>query len=417
MKVDKERLKKNLEELAEFGRNEKGGIDRLAWTEPALKAREYIKEKMEEAELEVYEDSVGNIFGRRIKYSRDSVLPAVMTGSHIDTPLNGGKYDGAVGVLGGLEAIRALNEAEVYTEHPLELAVFAGEELSRFGGSFKGSMGFAGQLSEELLQEKWIDDSGITYRKALEGAGYDPEDFEKAERSPGTVRCYYEMHIEQGRVLDEKNIPLGVVEAIAGATRGWAMIEGREDHSGATPMNFRKDALAAAAEVILALEKFGRREAYRDSVATVGDVAVEPGAMNVIPGKVKIPLEFRGTDKESKKRLMNDIDRKISEIVSARKISVDYSYHEDEDPCPIPEKSRSILKEACRERGYEYISMPSGAGHDAQIVAEKTRIGMIFVPSEEGISHSPDEYTEIDDIVRGTEVLADVMLKESRAEA
>lgn len=413
MNIDKTRIERNIEDLASIGMHEGGGITRLEWTEENLEARKFIIKEMKEANLRVSLDSIGNIIGKRDILTENPKLPSIMVGSHIDTPKNGGKYDGTVGVLGGLEVIRMFNEHGIETKHPIEVVVFAGEEASRFGASFKGSMGMIGQATPEIMRNKWVDKEGISYWEALKAAGFDPEDYESAVRDPDSIKCYYELHIEQGRVLEQAGVPIGVVTCIAGVARGWATIQGRADHSGATPMNVRKDALAAAAEIIIHLEEAARKEAYCDTVATVGDLIVRPSAMNVIPGEVTMSLEVRGTNVDSISRVFKGLHRKISEVSTAREIDIRYQYHENESPRPMSPESQSIIKQSVEEEEVEYILMPSGAGHDAQILSKITRAGMIFVPSINGISHSPKEVTKIDDIVQGVRILAKVVSKEA----
>jgi len=411
LKPNDKRIENNIEELGKIGKVGIG-VRRLTFTPEDMKAREYIIDLMRQAELEVKIDAVGNIFGKRNK-CLDSSLPSVMTGSHIDTPLLGGKYDGVVGVLGAIEAIRVLNENSVTTKHPIEVVVFAGEELARFGISFKGSFGVVGLLSEELLK-KLKDKDGISYWDGMKNVGLNPADYKSAIRDPKTIKCFLEMHIEQGRVLEEAGKRIGIVQAIAGATRGSATFYGQADHAGATPMNLRKDALAAASEVVISLEKYSRQESYLGSVGTIGALDVEPGSMNIIPGKVTTSLEIRGINLESKKRIIANLNRKLSEVAAKRSMKIESEWSEDSDPTPVTQIMFKTIEEACMELGIDYLPMPSGAGHDAGFMARITDMGMIFVPSVKGISHAPEEYTCVEDISLGTKLLTNVLMRLSK---
>lgn len=402
------RLERTLEELASIGKGEIG-ITRLPLSLEDLEARRYVMDLMREAGLEIKADPVGNICAKRTK-AVDPSLPSVMTGSHICTGTNYGKYDGTVGVLGALEAIRLLNEQDITTVHPIEVVVFTAEEPQRFKAFMPGSRGMAGRLTLEDLR-KFKDPDGITFWDALVSAGYHPENVADARRTKKTLKAYLEMHIEQGRVLDDTGKRIGVVTAIAAPSRFFVTITGRTDHSGATPMGFRKDALCAAAELILAVEECGREEAENSSVATVGMIDVEPGAMVVIPGEARMSVDIRGIDSASRKRVVNAVHRKMAELRQARGVEIEIEMVHESEPVGLSKTVVSTIRESCDELGIDALMMPSGAGHDAQQIATFTGVGMIFVPSVEGISHSPREYTRLEDIALGTELLAHVLLK------
>jgi len=406
--ANSERLQQTIEELASIGKGE-AGITRLPLSTEDLEARRYVMGLMKEAGLEVRVDPVGNIYGTRMQ-AMDSSLPSVMSGSHICTGTNYGKYDGTVGVLGALEAIRLFNEQDITTVHPLEVVVFTAEEPQRFKAFMPGSRCVAGKLTSEELRG-FEDEDGVSFWDALVSAGYHPESLAFARRTRETVKAYVEMHIEQGRVLEDAGKRIGIVTAIAAPTRFWVTVEGRADHSGATPMRLRKDALCAAAELILALEQCGRAEAEHSSVATVGYIKVEPGSMVVIPGKATISVDIRGIDSASKRRVFNNARRKMAEISQVRDVRIDVEMIHDAEPVPLSEKVIGTIRQACEELGIDALVMHSGAGHDAQQVASFTDAGMIFVPSVGGISHNPEEYTRLEDIALGTELLAHVLLK------
>lgn len=406
--ADRGRLERTIEELAAIGQGDTG-ITRLPLSPEDLEARRYVTGLMEDAGMQVAADAAGNIFGKRTR-AVDSSLPSVMTGSHICTGTNYGKYDGVVGVLGALEAVRLLNEHDITTVHPIEVVVFTAEEPQRFKAFMPGSRSVAGKLTVRDLRS-FKDDGGITFYDALASAGYDPEQLASALRTRDTVRAYVELHIEQGRVLEDAGKHIGIVTAIAAPTRFWVTVGGHADHSGATPMGMRTDALCAAAELILAVEAYGRAEAGHSTVATVGYIKAEPGSMVVIPGKVTISVDIRGIDPASKKRVFEQVRGKMGELSEQRNVDMDMELIHHADPVPLSNQVVATIAEACAELGIDAQIMHSGAGHDAQQMASLTEAGMIFVPSVAGISHNPEEHTDIEDIALGTELLAHVLLK------
>jgi N-carbamoyl-L-amino-acid hydrolase len=397
-----------IEELASIGRGATG-ITRLPLSAEDLEARRYVMGLMEEVGLQVTTDAVGNIFAKRVQ-AADRSLASVLTGSHICTGTNYGKYDGVVGVLCALEAIRLFNEQNIATVHPIEVVVFTAEEPERFKAFMPGSRSVAGKLSVEDLRS-FEDEDGITFYDALVRAGYHPQELAAARRTRETVKAYVELHIEQGRVLGDLGKRIGIVTAITAPTRFWVTIVGRADHSGATPMGLRKDALCAAAELILAVEQYGKEEAQRSTVATVGYIKAEPGSMVVVPGQVTVSVDIRGIDAASKKRVFDNVQQTIIRLSQQRNVDIDTEMIHHTDPVPLSKEIISTIQETCGELGTDAWVMHSGAGHDAQQMASFTDAGMIFVPSVDGISHNPREYTPIEDIVLGTELLAHVLLK------
>jgi N-carbamoyl-L-amino-acid hydrolase len=402
------RLQCTIEKLASIGRDDEG-ITRFPLSKQDLKARTFVMKLMREAGLEVRVDPIGNICAKRTQ-AQDPSLPSIMTGSHICTGYRYGKYDGTVGVLGALEAVRLLNEKNITTVHPIEIVVFTAEEPQRFKAFMPGSRAMAGNISTGDLR-RYMDENGVTIWDALIKAGYHPENLNTAQRTKKSIKSYVEMHIEQGRVLEDAGKRIGIVTGIAAPTRFEVFITGRADHSGATPMGLRKDALCAAAELTLALEQYAQIEAKYGSVATVGNIVVEPGSMVVIPGKVRMLIDIRGIEPSSKKTLVEKTKEKIQKIAESRKIEMHYEVIHDAEPVPLSNKVMQVIKESCEALDIEYLMMPSGAGHDAQQIARFTDVGMIFVPSVRGISHSPDELTKIGDIALGTKVLTNVLVR------
>ena len=405
---NRDRLVGTLETLATYGYREGHGVTRLSLDPADLAARRYVVGLLEEAGLGVRADPVGNLIARRS--GADDSLPPVATGSHIDTVVEGGKYDGALGVLGALEAIRLLNEAGIRTRHPLELIVFTGEEQGGFHAGTKGSRAMAGKLSPDDLRA-WRDDQGRTFWAALQAAGYHPERLARAVRPPGSLCCFVELHIEQGRVLADAGARLGVVTAIAGLTTNRVEIRGRADHAGATPMGLRQDALAAAAEVVLAVERLARREARHGTVGTVGELRALPGFPATIPGLVKLWIDTRGVDDASKQRVLDGTIAALAEACRRRGLMCERELLVDELALPMSPQVVDELRAACEDVGVPPLLLPSGAGHDAQHMAALGPVGMLFVPSVGGVSHAPEEYTAPEDLCLGVQVLAHALVR------
>jgi N-carbamoyl-L-amino-acid hydrolase len=366
-----------------------------------LDGREYIITLMEAAGLEVRIDTAGNLIGRR---EGQENLPVIMFGSHSDSVPGGGNYDGDVGVMGAIEVAQVLHENELVTRHPLEVVVFVDEE-----GGLVGSRAMIGELSDQALDV--VSHSGLTIAEGIRAVGGNPKRLDKARRKPGDLAAFIELHIEQGAVLDDLGIDIGVVEGIVGIQWWDVTIEGFANHAGTTPMDKRNDALLAAAELIQAINRVITSEPGTQ-VGTVGRISAEPGAPNVIPGKVVMSLEIRDLSAEKIKMLY---DRVFAE---AQKIGMKYKtpitlQHIDVDavPAPTDERMRAIIAGAAESLGLSYKLMPSGAGHDAQDMARIAPTGMIFVPSVGGISHSPREFTRPQDMANGADVLLRTILK------
>ena len=401
MRVDAERIERHIMELGEFGRNPEGGVSRLAFGDADIAGREYIAGLMQAAGLVVRTDTAGNIIGRR--EGRED-LPAIMFGSHIDSVPGGGNYDGDVGVIGAIEVAQVLNEHDVVTRHPLEVVVFVDEE-----GGLVGSRAMIGDLGEEALGV--VSHSGLTIAEGIRALGGDPDRLDEARREPGDLAAFIELHVEQGAVLDDGEIDIGVVEGIVGI-RWWDItIEGSANHAGTTPMDQRSDALLAAAELIQAVNYVITSEPGTQ-VGTVGRISAEPGAPNVIPGRVVMSLEIRDLSAEKITRLYERIVAE-AEAIGERHGALITFQHLDVDavPAPTDERMRTIIAEASESLGLSYILMPSGAGHDAQDMARIVPTGMIFVPSVGGISHSPREFTHPRDMANGADVLLRTVLK------
>jgi N-carbamoyl-L-amino-acid hydrolase len=360
---------------------------------------------MEAAGLEVHVDEAGNIFGRRQGSSPD--LPPIVFGSHTDSVPNGGKYDGPVGVLSAIEVAQVLSENEITTRHPLEVVIFTDEE-----GGLVGSRALIGELSAAALEQE--SHSGKTISEGIAALGGNPALLEDLVRSSGDVAAYIEIHIEQGRILDSEKVNIGVVEGIVGISWWDVTIEGSANHAGTTPMNLRDDALLAAAELIIAVNRVVT-SVPGSQVGTVGKIRAEPGAPNVIPGRVEMSLELRDLSKTKVDALFDSIEAEAKAI--AKKSGTKISFFPSETstiPSLTDPRLREAIAESAKKLELSYKPMPSGAGHDAQSMAKIAPIGMIFIPSVDGFSHSPKEHSRPGDIENGANVLLHTILEIDR---
>lgn len=399
--ISVKRLEENFRRLSAIGAQAGGGITRLAFGDEDWEARKYILELMEQAGLAVREDAFGNLIARR--EGLNPAAPAVMLGSHIDSVPNGGNYDGVAGVLAAIEVVRCLEEAGQPTVHPIEIVVFMAEESSRFGMATLGSKAFCGKLSLAQL-EQYTDKQGVTLAQAMRGRGLAPENIGHA-RYDQAIKVFLELHIEQGKVLETMGKHIGIVTGIAAPTRLKVVVTGQADHSGATPMNMRQDALTAAAEVILLVEKLAGQEGHNGTVGTTGMAKVEPGVMNVIPGRVELGIDLRGISAASKRQVLEELTAGIAEVQARRGVDMEIITLTDEKPVEISREIVEFLQNIAEEYGYANMLLPSGAGHDAMHVAEIAPTGMVFVPCKGGISHNPAEWASIDDIAAGARIL------------
>lgn len=401
LRVDAQRIVQRIAELAQFGANPQGGVSRVAFSEADIAGRSYIMGLMREAGLEVRIDAAGNIIGRR--EGSDPDLAAIMTGSHIDSVPGGGNYDGDVGVIGAIEVAQVLQERGIRTRHPLEVVSFTDEE-----GGLIGSLAMTGRQQPGTLDV--VSHSGKTIREGIRLVGGDPDHLERARRQPGELAAFIELHIEQGAILYEEDIDIGVVEGIVGI-RWWDVtIEGIANHAGTTPMNRRRDAMLSAAELALAVNRVATSLPGRQ-VATVGRIRAEPGAPNVIPGRVVMSLEVRDLEAQKIQQVFDMIEAQAARIAEARQTPIRFEEIDVAlEPAPTDERMREIIAAAATKLGLSRKLMPSGAGHDAQDMTHITPTGMIFVPSVAGISHSPEEYTIPEDLANGVNVLLHTVL-------
>jgi beta-ureidopropionase / N-carbamoyl-L-amino-acid hydrolase len=401
LRVNGKRIMEHILALAEFGRNPQGGVSRVAYSDADKQGREYVLGIMRAAKLDVSIDAAGNLIGRRAG-SAGGLAP-LLIGSHVDTVPEGGNYDGVVGSMGAIEVAHTLAENNVTTRHPLEVVIFQNEE-----GGLIGSRAMDGELTEKELD--LVSRSGKTIREGIKFIGGDPAKLTDVRRKKGDIAGYLELHIEQGGILDTEKINIGVVEGIVGINWWDVTIEGFANHAGTTAMNNRQDALLAAAKFIEAVNRIVTSVPGRQ-VGTVGRINALPGAPNVIPGKVVLSLELRDLDAAKINMLFGKIQTEAQKIAADSKTKFDFKEINVNIPAPTDAKIRSLISEAARELSLTTRLLPSGAGHDAQDMARLGPVGMIFVPSVAGISHSPREFSHPEDIANGANVLLHTLLK------
>jgi allantoate deiminase len=397
--IDGERLWNRHFELAEIGKQEGGGVARLSFTEEERAAKELVASYMGEAELSVYEDAVGNLFGRR--EGRNPDAPVVLVGSHIDSVYNGGNFDGPLGVLAAVEILQTMNELGVRTEHPVEVVAFTDEEGARFSFGMIGSRGIAGTLTFDDLQHK--DRRGISIAEAMKENGIDPDLIGDAARPSGSVKAYVELHIEQGRVLENEDLPAGIVTGMAGPLWLQFVLKGEAGHAGATPMRIRRDALAAAAHIMGSIEAEASKTGT--TVGTVGQLSLSPGGINIIPERVEFILDLRDIDEQVRDEVEQLIVREARRTCEERGIELNIETLQRVAPAPCSEVVQNAARAGCEEIGLQPYYLASGAGHDGMQLTGLCPMGMIFVRSRGGISHSPAEWSSKEDCTAATNVL------------
>lgn len=404
--IQKERLAKDFEAMARLT-NVGDGINRLAFTDADWAGRQYIVDRMIDAGLTVEADGFGNVIG--YKAGKNPDLPVVMVGSHTDSVPNGGNYDGVVGVLSAIEAVRSMTEDNVEHDHTIAVVDFMCEESSRFGAATLGSKAMRGELTLDDLH-RLVDKKGISIYEALQSRNLNPDGIETMEYTR-PVKAFTEIHIEQGKVLEHEQKKIGIVTGIAAPERFYVTIRGNADHSGATPMNLRHDALCGASKIILGIEEIAFMQEEPPVVGTVGVVEVVPGAMNVIPGAVKLGVDIRSISKVARDSVVTLIKEFIDVICEKRGLSYTIEPIAQDHPVAMHPAMIREIEGAVKAVDVEYMTMPSGAGHDAMHWADVVPTGMIFIPCREGISHNPAEFADLADIITGAKVLDTVLRK------
>jgi N-carbamoyl-L-amino-acid hydrolase len=404
-RVNSARLNSRLNDLARFGANPQGGVSRVAFSPADIEGRAFVMEMMRRAGLEVRIDAAGNIFGRRAGLL--GTAPPILFGSHIDSVPEGGNYDGDVGSMAAVEVAAVLSENSYSNRRPLEVVIWCDEE-----SGLTGSRAFVGDLkaAELALPAR----NGVLLGENIRRIGGDPGRLADARHEEGSVAAYLELHIEQGGTLDAAGIPIGVVEGIVGIHHYEVTLRGFANHAGTTPMDARRNALLAASELVLAVDRIVRSVPGRQ-VGTVGRLAVRPGAPNVIPGEVELTVELRDLKTETIEALWKRIEPEALAIAARQGCTMDYVLRPPDRPALSDPRMRAIIASAAGDLGLRHLSLPSGAGHDAQELAHVAPMGMIFIPSVGGISHSPKELSRPQDIANGANVLLQAVLRLDRA--
>lgn len=403
--VDLAGVETRLRQLYAIGAQPEGGSTRLVFTPEERAARELATAWMEAIGLQVRRDAAGNLLGLPPDAGSE---PPVLSGSHLDTVPSGGMFDGALGVVGAIEAVRLARASGVSTRSPLGVIVFANEEGSRFGNGLSGSRALAGALHPAELELR--DAAGVSFAEAMRADGLDPDRLGEAVLPPGCLRAFVELHIEQASTLERAGATIGVVTDIAAPQHSWLRLRGAAAHAGTTPMPARHDALLGAAEVALAVERIARRRASPYTVATVGRIEVRPGGINVVPGEARLTLDLRDRSALEREQAYARILRSARRIARRRGLALEHGITLSVPPVALSPRVVRTITGVCGALGIPHLPVVSGAGHDAMVLAGLTDAGMIFVPSRDGLSHAPGEWSEWADIERGIAVLAHTLL-------
>lgn len=395
------RVARDLEHLKRYTATPGQGCTRLPFTKEARQAVDYLKELMQECELTIKEDTAGNVFG--ILEGEDMEAPCVMMGSHYDSVFNGGDYDGIAGVVCAIEVARQLKEKGVKPKRSFVVAGFCDEEGMRFGTGYFGSGAMLGSRDVEYTK-KFADKNGVTIYDAMKEYGLNPEEIGKAKWEKGSIGAFLEAHIEQGPVLDVEQIELGLVNCIVGIQRYMVTVSGRADHAGTTPMDMRMDAVDAASKVISKIADWAREKAD-GTVATVGYINTIPGGMNIVAEKVEFTVDIRSSNNDN----INDISSRIKKALEREVKEFGGSFEMENKltitPVHLSEEMLDVLEKGCKNQGYSYKRMPSGAGHDALEIGQTIPTVMLFVPSKDGRSHCPVEFTKYSELAKATVIM------------
>jgi ureidoglycolate amidohydrolase len=405
MEVDRDRLAAEIEELASISEAEPPVVTRIVFSPADLKARAWLIAGCEKAGLAVRQDPIGNIFARWT--GSEPSAAAVGTGSHIDAIPNAGKYDGVVGVLGGLEAIRSLQRTGFRPKYSIELLMFTSEEPTRFGIGCLGSRLLSGTMTPDAAR-KLVDKDGASLEEVRRSAGYTAP-LEEVKLRDGYYKAFVELHIEQGPLLEQQKIPLGIVTSIAAPASFRLLIEGAGGHAGAVLMPDRRDALCAASELILAIENAAKTSGAADTVATVGICDVFPGAVNSIPSRVNLMLDIRDTNLGRRDAVMRAIETAEKTIATKRQVTIREEIVNADAPAQCAPAIVESLSEACSKNQFASLPMVSRAYHDSLFMSRIAPVAMLFIPCRNGYSHRPDEYASPEDIARGVLVLAETL--------
>lgn len=408
METSLERIKNDIENLSKFNSTPEKGCTRFSYTREDQEAKEYLIQMMKKLGLKIIVDGIGNVSGRL--EGKDSNLPAIMIGSHLDTVLHGGKYDGVVGIVAGLEIIRVIIENNVALNHPVQLMVFAEEEGSNFGVPTAGSKVLTGQLKlEEIKRLK--NDRGESYYDVLKSNGLDTDSIPKGIINPKSIKAMLELHIEQSVLLERSQLSIGIVKGVAGIRAYSIELVGLSNHAGATPMNLRTDPMVAAGQIISAIPAIVKENGLSSSVATVGRIECVPNIFNVIPHSVKFTVDIRDVDNRAMDNISEAVKAYVNKVSANNNLTFKIEKIAVSSGVLLSDKITDLIEEVVKEKNIPYCRMNSGAVHDAAIIASITDVGMIFIPSKDGRSHVPEEYTPYENIKEGCDVLLEAALR------
>jgi ureidoglycolate amidohydrolase len=410
MQINRDRLVADLETLASFSDDTPPGISRLVFADADQRSRVWLKTQCSDAGLAVREDAVGNMFARWV--GARPQLAAIGTGSHIDAIPHSGKFDGTVGVLGGLEAIRALQQSGFQPQRSIELLLFTSEEPTRFGLGCLGSRMLSGGLNSDA-DARLKDAEGNTLAQLRAAAGFQGS-LDQVRLPDDYYAAFVELHIEQGPLLEKEGLPLGIVTSIAAPAALRIAIEGEGGHAGGVLMPDRKDAFCAAAEIVLAVEERARATGSIDTCGTVGKCQIYPGAVNSIPSRVEMDVDIRDTDEQRRNRVLREIEQACAQVAARRKVQVRVTPINADAPATCSPRVINALVEAAEENGLPYKKMVSRAYHDSLFMARIAPVGMVFIPCRGGVSHRPDEYSAPQEIETGARVLASTLARLSQ---
>lgn len=402
VQINLTRLKKNIEELALIGRSPNGGISREAFGQDDQRAKSWLLDKIGEAGLESRTDEAGNVWGRL----GPPTGPVVLAGSHIDTVPDGGMFDGALGILAALECLQTIREHGLPHQYAVEMVSFSDEEGAFF--SFLGSRAATGTLDPKLLYNA-VNVNNRSLEQALATSGLDIDNVHLAARDPGEIKAYLELHIEQGPFLEHQRVSIGLVRSIVGIINYWITFRGQADHAGTTPLNLRKDALLGAAEFILSAHDWVRSET--NAVLTTGKVEIQPGAFNIVPAQARLAVEFRDASSGQLEKIEKFLIDNGREIALKRSLLFEAKRISKDSPVRLSSDVLSLLETEAGDLKYDIHYMDSGAGHDAQVLAQKTETGLIFIPSLGGRSHCPEENSRWEDVEKGAQLLLNGLIK------
>ncbi|AKG04786.1 allantoate amidohydrolase [Salimicrobium jeotgali] len=399
--VSGQRVATRLHKLSEIGRTGDGGSFRLGFSGEEQEAKKLLKSWMREAGLTVSEDEAGNVFGRM--RGRNEPSSVLMSGSHLDSVPNGGHFDGPVGVISSLEIVEAWNASGFLPDFDYEVVVFSDEEGSRFQSGLTGSRAMTGKVDMDI-QKGLKDSEGAAFSEVIHEVGLSASTFAEAANHNKNIKEYVEIHIEQGKVLEKENLPVGIVSGIAGPCWLSVTFTGHAGHAGNTPMPDRRDPLVAAGAFVSSVPDMPG-EVSESAVATVGKLEVRPNGANVIPGTVELIVDIRDIRKEDRNVLTDRIIEEAETLAKKHDVDVEYQQNFEVSPVPVPAETKEFLRSAVNDEGIRAVEIPSGAGHDALVIGHRYPVAMLFIRNKDGISHTPEEWAGLNDIVQGIHVL------------